>query len=51
MKYEKLKKWLINKKDKYKEIATNSMSDSYAIKYMAKSTAIKEVLNYIKGCE
>ncbi|KKM22058.1 hypothetical protein LCGC14_1629220 [marine sediment metagenome] len=51
MEYKKiiaeLKKWLINKEKEYEEIALNSMSDSRAGKYMAKATAMKEVLNRI----
>jgi len=43
-----LKKWLINKKEEYEEIAVNSMSDSRAVNYMARTTTIKEILKYIE---
>jgi len=46
-----LNEWLIDKKKEYEEIALNSISDSYGIKYMAKSNAMKEVLNYINETE
>jgi len=43
-----LKKWLSNKKEEYEEIAYKSMSDSRAIRYMAKSTTMEEVLKHIE---
>ena len=43
-----LKKWLINKKEEYEENALNSISDSRAINYMARATAIKDVLKHIE---
>ena len=43
-----LKKWLINKKEEYEEIALSSMSDSRAVSYMAKSRAMEEVLNHLE---
>ena len=48
MSENKLKKWLISKKEEYEEIALNSISDSYGIRYMAKSAAMKEVLKHLE---
>ena len=43
-----LKKWLVNKKEEYEEIAYKSMSGSRTVNYMAKSTTMKEVLKHIE---
>ena len=48
MSENKLKKWLISKKEEYEEIALSSMSDSRAVSYMAKSNTMKEVLKHLE---
>ncbi len=43
-----LKKWLVSKEKEYETIAFDSISDSHAVKYMAKATTMKEVFKHIE---